>query len=89
MRLRAKITQSACLYLDLVYQWRQIADEFEVLEGAKLKGVDRADWDKFCFGRPADHPHVRSARRAAWTPFQSVHLASVSGHQSPWKCSAP
>ena len=28
------------LYLDLVYQWRQIADEFEVLERAKLKGVD-------------------------------------------------
>ena len=26
------------LYLDLVYQWRQIADEFEVLERAKLKG---------------------------------------------------
>ena len=28
------------MYLDLVYQWRQIADEFEVLERAKLKGAD-------------------------------------------------
>jgi hypothetical protein len=28
------------MYLDLVYQWRQIADEFEVLERANLKGAD-------------------------------------------------
>ena len=28
------------MYLDLVYQWRQIADEFEVLERAKFKGAD-------------------------------------------------
>jgi hypothetical protein len=28
------------MYLDLVYQWRQIADEFEQLERAKLKGTD-------------------------------------------------
>jgi len=28
------------MYLDLVYQWRQIADESEELEIAKLKGTD-------------------------------------------------
>jgi len=27
------------MYLDLVYQWRQIADEFEALERAKPKGI--------------------------------------------------
>jgi hypothetical protein len=29
------------MYLDLVYQWRQIADEFEELESAKRKGTDK------------------------------------------------
>jgi hypothetical protein len=28
------------MYLDLVCQWRQIADEFEQLESAKIKGTD-------------------------------------------------
>jgi hypothetical protein len=28
------------MYLDLVYQWRQIADEFEELESAKIKWTD-------------------------------------------------
>ena len=28
------------MYLDLVRQWRQIADEFEQLESAKIKGTD-------------------------------------------------
>jgi hypothetical protein len=28
------------MYLDLVYQWRRIAEEFEELERAKLKGTD-------------------------------------------------
>jgi hypothetical protein len=29
------------MYLDLVYQWRQIADEFEQLDSAKLKGTNK------------------------------------------------
>ena len=40
VRLCAKIDAIGVLYSDLVYQWRQIADEFEVLERAKLKGAD-------------------------------------------------
>jgi hypothetical protein len=47
------------MYLDLVYQWRQIADEFEQLERAKLKGTDERTYSYGSADQPTVHIYDR------------------------------